>query len=191
AHPPVRGRRRAEAGRLDPEPEPGADAVQRLAGRGVGRRRPRPFLPPDGGGGESARHGRPALERRPGGGAAPARGRRGASPRALRAGAGLRRMNRVFFFTRNLYIQISIFRPRARSNDMDLPSPGMTIDRRTALVLTDLQNDFLSPGGIAWGLVADSLAENNTVENLESLLRASRRHGLPVFISPHYYYPTD
>ena len=29
---------------------------------------------------------------------------------------------------------------------MDLPSPGMTIEvRRTALVLTDLQNDFLSP----------------------------------------------
>ena len=48
---------------------------------------------------------------------------------------------------------------------MDLPSPGMTIDaRRTALVITDLQNDFLSPGGIAWGLVAESLAENNTIE---------------------------
>ena len=75
---------------------------------------------------------------------------------------------------------------------MDLPSPGMTIDaRRTALVLTDLQNDFLSPGGIAWGLVAESLTENNTIENIESLLRAARRHGLPVFISPHYYYPTD
>jgi nicotinamidase-related amidase len=68
----------------------------------------------------------------------------------------------------------------------------MTIDaRRTALVLTDLQNDFLSPGGIAWGLVAESLAENNTIENIESLLRAARRQGLPVFISPHYYYPTD
>jgi biuret amidohydrolase len=41
---------------------------------------------------------------------------------------------------------------------MDLPSPGMTIDtRRTALVITDLQNDFLSPGGIAWGLVAEYL----------------------------------
>jgi nicotinamidase-related amidase len=75
---------------------------------------------------------------------------------------------------------------------MDLPSPGMTIDaRRTALVITDLQNDFLSPGGIAWGLVADSLAENNTLENLEALLKAARRHGLPVFLSPHYYYPTD
>jgi nicotinamidase-related amidase len=68
----------------------------------------------------------------------------------------------------------------------------MTIDaRRTALVLTDLQNDFLSPGGIAWGLVADSLAANNTLENIESLLQAARRHGLPVLISPHYYYPTD
>jgi biuret amidohydrolase len=77
-------------------------------------------------------------------------------------------------------------------NDVELPNPGMTIDpRRTALVLTDLQNDFLSPSGIAWGLVADSLAENNTIENLESLLKAARGHGLPVFISPHYYYPTD
>ena len=75
---------------------------------------------------------------------------------------------------------------------MELPSPGMTLDaRRTALVLTDLQNDFLSPGGIAWGLVADSLAENNTVENLEALLRAARDGGYPVFLSPHYYYPAD
>jgi nicotinamidase-related amidase len=75
---------------------------------------------------------------------------------------------------------------------MDLPRPGMTIDpRRTALVITDLQNDFLSPGGAAWELVAESLAENNTIENIESLLKAARRHGLPVILSPHYYYPTD
>jgi nicotinamidase-related amidase len=68
----------------------------------------------------------------------------------------------------------------------------MTIDRpRTALVLTDLQNDFLSPGGIAYGLVAYSLAENNTIANIEALLKAARRYGLPVFLSPHYYYPTD
>jgi nicotinamidase-related amidase len=68
----------------------------------------------------------------------------------------------------------------------------MTINpQRTALVLTDLQNDFLSPGGIGWGLVADSLAENNTIENIELLLQAARRYAYPVFISPHYYYPTD
>jgi nicotinamidase-related amidase len=75
---------------------------------------------------------------------------------------------------------------------MELPSPGMTVDaQRTALVITDLQNDFLSPGGIAWGLIAESLAENHTIENIESLLGAARRRGLPVFLSPHYYYPTD
>jgi nicotinamidase-related amidase len=68
----------------------------------------------------------------------------------------------------------------------------MTVDpRRTALVITDLQNDFLSPGGIAWALVADSLTENNTIENIESLLKAARRNHLPVFVSPHYYYPAD
>ena len=42
---------------------------------------------------------------------------------------------------------------------MALPTPGMVIEQpRTALVITDLQNDFLSPGGAAWGLMKDSLA---------------------------------
>jgi nicotinamidase-related amidase len=75
---------------------------------------------------------------------------------------------------------------------MALPTPGMVIEQpRTALVITDLQNDFLSPGGAAWGLVRDSLAANNTVENIEALLRAAREGGYPVFLSPHYYYPSD
>src|SRR5262249_18610092 len=75
---------------------------------------------------------------------------------------------------------------------MALPRPGMAIERpRTALVLTDLQNDFLSPGGAAWELVKNSLARNNTIENIESLLRAARDGGYPVFVSPHYYYRTD
>ena len=75
---------------------------------------------------------------------------------------------------------------------MALPIPGMAIERpRTALVITDLQNDFLSPGGAAWGLMKDSLAANNTVENIEALLRAARDGGYPLFLSPHYYYPSD
>jgi nicotinamidase-related amidase len=75
---------------------------------------------------------------------------------------------------------------------MALPTPGMVIERsRTALVITDLQNDFLSPGGAAWGLVRDSLAANNTIENIEALLRAARDGAYPVFLSPHYYYPSD
>jgi nicotinamidase-related amidase len=68
----------------------------------------------------------------------------------------------------------------------------MVIERpRTALVLTDLQNDFLSPGGAGWALLAESLARNNTIANLETLLRAARDGGYPVILSPHYYYPTD
>ena len=73
-----------------------------------------------------------------------------------------------------------------------LPNPGMTIDAsNTALVLTDPQNDFLSPQGVTWGLVGASVTANNTVENIESLIKAAKNVGIPVFISPHYYYPTD
>ena len=73
-----------------------------------------------------------------------------------------------------------------------LPDPGMKIDRnRTALVVTDPQNDFLSPEGATWGLVGESVTENNTVANIETLFKAVKESGIPLFISPHYYYPTD
>ena len=75
---------------------------------------------------------------------------------------------------------------------MALPNPGMEIDRScTALVITDPQNDFLSPDGVTWGVVGESVTENHTVENLEALLKAAKESKLPVFISPHYYFPTD
>lgn len=75
---------------------------------------------------------------------------------------------------------------------MALPNPEMTIDpARTALVLTDPQNDFLSPKGATWGVVGKSVTENNTVGNLELLLRTAKQTKLPVFVSPHYYYATD
>ena len=35
------------------------------------------------------------------------------------------------------------------------------------------------------------MTENNTVENIESLFKAAKAADLPVFISPHYYFPTD
>lgn len=75
---------------------------------------------------------------------------------------------------------------------MQLPNPGMTIEtKRTALVITDLQNDFLTRGGNGWSLLAESYAKFDTVANLERLLRAAKETGLTVLISPHYYYPTD
>jgi len=49
-----------------------------------------------------------------------------------------------------------------------LPDPGMEIVKgRTALVITDPQNDFLSPEGVTWGVVGKSVEANNTVENIE------------------------
>lgn len=72
-----------------------------------------------------------------------------------------------------------------------MPDPGMTVDDRTALVITDPQIDFLSPDGVTWPMVGESVTENNTVQNIETLLKTAKDVGIPVFISPHYYYPTD
>jgi nicotinamidase-related amidase len=73
-----------------------------------------------------------------------------------------------------------------------LPDPGMEIvTGRTALVITDPQNDFLSPDGVTWGVVGKSVTENNTVENIDALFSVAKSVDMPVFISPHYYYPTD
>ncbi len=73
-----------------------------------------------------------------------------------------------------------------------LPDPGMEIDReRTAIVITDPQNDFLSPDGVTWGVVGESVTENNTVANLDRLMRAAKDGGYTLFVSPHYYFPTD
>ncbi len=70
--------------------------------------------------------------------------------------------------------------------------PSMQIDVGvTALVITDPQNDFLSPEGVTWALVGKNVTENNTVENIEALFKTAKASGVPVFISPHYYFPTD
>ena len=61
----------------------------------------------------------------------------------------------------------------------------------TAIVITDPQNDFLSPQGVTWGLVGESVQANGTVEHIKQLFSAAKERGYDVFISPHYYYPTD
>lgn len=61
----------------------------------------------------------------------------------------------------------------------------------TALVLTDPQNDFLSPDGVAWELVGKSVEKNRTVDHIEQLLASAKSGGFGVFVSPHYYFPHD
>ena len=74
-----------------------------------------------------------------------------------------------------------------------LPNPGMKFEPgRTALVVTDPQIDFLDlEKGVTKDLVGQSVRENKTVEHLQQLFEAAKKNNVPVFISPHYYYPTD
>ena len=61
----------------------------------------------------------------------------------------------------------------------------------TAVLVIDPQNDFLSETGVTWELVGDSVTENNTIENIERLFQTAKQHNYDVFVSPHYYYPSD
>jgi nicotinamidase-related amidase len=61
----------------------------------------------------------------------------------------------------------------------------------TAVVFIDPQNEVLSDAGLAWGLVGQSVTENKTVENMERIFKAAKENGFEVFISPHYFFPTD
>lgn len=73
-----------------------------------------------------------------------------------------------------------------------LPLPGFAITPAdTAIVITDPQNDFLSPDGVSWGVVGASITENGTVENLEALFEVADHAGMPLFVSPHYYFEHD
>lgn len=73
-----------------------------------------------------------------------------------------------------------------------LPPSDMKLDLpRTALVITDPQVDFLSPKGVAWGVVGKSVEKQGTVTNIGRLLKAAKAADVTVAISPHYYYPTD
>jgi nicotinamidase-related amidase len=61
----------------------------------------------------------------------------------------------------------------------------------TAVVVIDPQNDVLSETGVSWDLVGNNVKDNKTVENIERIFKAAKQNGFEVFISPHYYYPTD
>ncbi len=76
--------------------------------------------------------------------------------------------------------------------DAPIPRPGLRPKKgRVAVVVTDPQNDFLSPKGVAWSVVGQSVEENHTVDHIESLFKAAKSADVPVFVSPHYYYPHD
>lgn len=89
----------------------------------------------------------------------------------------------AFFFSTLLF---------AGEAEAQLPDPGMKVTAGdTALVITDPQNDFLSPSGVTWKVVGKSVEANKTVQHLDELFSAAKKAKMPVFVSPHYYFPTD
>lgn len=73
-----------------------------------------------------------------------------------------------------------------------LPQVDMIVTASdTAIVITDPQIDFLSPDGVTWGVVGESVTEHRVVEHLGQLMQAAKDNDMALFISPHHYYPTD
>jgi len=77
------------------------------------------------------------------------------------------------------------------AKEAGIPDPGFEIDQHTAIVITDPQNDFLRSDGVAWPVVKESVKENNTIANLDTVFKLARGKGIKVFISPHYFFPAD
>lgn len=79
-----------------------------------------------------------------------------------------------------------------RRADAAIPRPSLKLRRgHVAIVVTDPQKDFLSPEGVTWGVVGKNVTENRTVENIGQLFSLAKELDIPLFVSPHYYYPHD
>jgi len=71
-------------------------------------------------------------------------------------------------------------------------NPEMQLDKEhTALVLVDMQNEFLSENGGYYQMIAERLESENVHDHLEELLVCAKASDIPVVHSPHYFYPTD
>lgn len=69
-----------------------------------------------------------------------------------------------------------------------MPKETVKIDlAKTALFVTDPQNDFLSEKSPAWGLVGPTVVKHKVVEKEKKLKALGKKLGVPVFYSPHMY----
>jgi nicotinamidase-related amidase len=60
---------------------------------------------------------------------------------------------------------------------------------KTAIVLIEPQNDFLSPGGTMYAHIKEQLAERNVIANLQDLLANARGKVAKIFYCP--FHPFD
>ena len=62
---------------------------------------------------------------------------------------------------------------------------------RTAIVITDPQKDFLSPEGKLFGLVKDNMEKLDTIKNIETLMKVSKKKDLHLAVDPLVYTKVD
>ena len=73
-----------------------------------------------------------------------------------------------------------------------MPKETVEIDlAKTAMFVTDPQNDFLSEKSPAWGLVGPTVIKHKVVEKEKTLKTLAKKLGIPVFYSTHMYTPKD
>ena len=73
-----------------------------------------------------------------------------------------------------------------------MPRETVEIDlEKTALFVTDPQNDFLSEEAPAWALVGATVTRNKVVEKEKTLKALAQELGIPLFYSTHMYTPKD
>jgi nicotinamidase-related amidase len=67
-----------------------------------------------------------------------------------------------------------------------------TLDKaRTAVLITDPQNDFLREDGKLHGLLADNLKALGTIGNIEKLMKTAKKTGIPLAVDPLVYTALD
>ncbi len=62
---------------------------------------------------------------------------------------------------------------------------------RTALLVIDPVNDFLSEGGAGWELTKTTVEKNDVVGHLKRAIEGARPHGIPVLFGPMAYTEED
>lgn len=73
-----------------------------------------------------------------------------------------------------------------------MPKQTLEIDlEKTAIFITDPQNDFISEGGAGWPLVGKEVVSSKVVEHEVQLREAAKAVGIKVFYSPHMYTKMD
>lgn len=76
----------------------------------------------------------------------------------------------------------------ASAGDTAIPA---LIKERTAVLITDPQNDFLREDGKLYSLLADNLKVLNTINNIESLMKSAKNAGVLLAVDPLVYTSLD